>query len=528
LFYRITPLHAFLLPNLVLVVGTAILFYRIAVKFVTPIEALLLLAGFATCYRGTSSLSIVEPWNTIPTTFLSYALILFLGLREPGRRRIILGAVFVGLIYLCRPPDAVCLGIVLLVAILRLRSWSERLKAGTIAGTILLLFVATVLLINRSVFGSWRTQYEMISAHIGFGSFPLSKKAFAIIVDAKPFFRLGDTALLLHFPWLVLLPPGIIYFVRKCKWRAVGILLSIAATYALYFAYNDFWPGNMFRYQLIHYLFWTFPFFALLSYLSLREAWKDRIGRLSFALILPLLVPVCFLTMKENVLGRTLPPVSGKLTIPPTGESRLDWIELKGAPTSPEPFKSEFGLTAFKDFITMGRDDGRLIFLANRARNHPVTVDPTDAQGSQEIVYGTLDWGLRWPPRPLNRRSPSSAIDINLRRTEDGLDVTGPAGIPDGRVDQVIEVHLDRETERTIADWDIETTDHRGRWLSYANPRGWWLIRIDPLPVTAVDGKRAHLRLIFPDYGDFERASGFTLRATDNDGNLIINKTIQK
>jgi hypothetical protein len=527
LFYRLTPSHSFLFPDLVLVVGSAILFYHIARKFMTSVEATLLLVVFSICYREILSFSLVEPWNTIPTIFLTYALILFVGLHEPGRKAVFVGAACVGLMYLCRPPDAACLGLILVVVILRSRSWSEKIKLGIAATVILSIAVGSILLINRSVFGSWRTPYEMISAGIGFNSFSFAQKAFALIIDAKPFFRLGDTALLLHFPWLVLLPPGVVYFIRRYKWGAVGVLLSIAATYAVYFAYNDFWPGNMFRYHLIHYLFWTFPILALFVYVGLREAWKDRIGRFSCVLILPILVPICFLTLKENVLGRITPPLSDKLILPPAGASKVDWILLVGAETKSDPFRSEFNLTAFQDFITIGRNDGRLTLLANRARRRAITIEPADAAESKTVVYGTLDWSLRWPPRPLERR-PSRALEVVLRRTEQGLDVTGPQGVPDGRADQVIEVRLDEEFRRTIAAWEIETTDYHGHWLTNANLNGWWLIKVDPLPPTDTQPHRVGLRLIFPDYGDFERAPGFVLRATDIDGNLLIDQTIQK
>jgi hypothetical protein len=79
-----------------------------------------------------------------------------------------------------------------------------------------------------------------------------------------------------------------------------------------------------------------------------------------------------------------------------------------------------------------------------------------------------------------------------------------------------------------ITGWEIETSDRHGHWLSIANSQGWWLIKIDPLPKTDARSKRVQLRLIFPDYGDFERATGFALRATDIDGNLLIDQTIRK
>jgi hypothetical protein len=53
-----------------------------------------------------------------------------------------------------------------------------------------------------------------------------------------------------------------------------------------YLAYNDFWPGNVFRFLLIHYIVWLLPFGLLYAYLSLRLAWNELGIRLTAALLL--------------------------------------------------------------------------------------------------------------------------------------------------------------------------------------------------------------------------------------------------
>jgi hypothetical protein len=205
------------------------------------------------------------------------------------------------------------------------------------------------------------------------------------MVDATHL-SLDDTALLLHFPWLILLPPGIVYFVRKSRSGAFAIFACITATYLLYFAYNDFWPGNIFRYHLIHYLFWTFPLLALLTYVGFREGWKDRIGRWSFVLILPLFLCVYFVTLKEDTRGEIFQADATPLRIPGGGESRLDWILIKGAGPTDDPFASDLGLPALQDFLRIGREDGRLLPLAKRARNArlPLKLPP---EGWRHIAY---------------------------------------------------------------------------------------------------------------------------------------------
>jgi hypothetical protein len=525
-FYRAFPLHAFLIPNLLFVIAAVLAYYYIARKFVTALEAWVLLVAFSICYRGTIALSLVEPWNTIPTLFLSYALIAYVGLSNPTRTTILWGGVGLGLMYLCRPPDAACLGLILVVAILRVRPWSEMLKAGLAATAIMSFFVVPVLLLNRSVFGSWQSEYEKAGSAVGFGAFPFAPKAFALLIDAKPFFHLKDTALLSHFPWLVLLLPGALFFVRKYKWNAVGVLLSIAATYLLYLSFNDFWPGNIFRYHLIHYLFWTFPILALLAYLSVREGWKDRVGRIGYVLILPILIPACFLSMKENLLGQVTLPATANLSLPPAGLSKIDWILLNGATSDAGPFTSQFGLTPFRDFIRIGREDERVMLLGSRARKGPITIAPDGAQGATSIAYGSIDWSLRWPPRPFRERFRSAGCDVIVRRAADGVDVAGPNGGPDGVADAMIELECPEADLRQVTAWDLETNDHAAHWVSTPNPHGWWIIKTVSSLTNAPSG-RAGIRLCFPDFGQLEAAPAATLRGTDVTGHPVVQIEIE-
>lgn len=529
LFYRFTPpLHAFLLPNLILVVAIVLLFYQIAKKFISPFETLFFLVVFAVCYRGTLSISLVEPWNTIPTHFLAFAIILLVGLREPLRRNILAAALCVGCAYLCRPPDALCVGLVVAVAILRLPGWQRKIKTGLVSFLILFVFVAAVLLINRSVFASWRTPYEAASANIGFGSFPWGQKLFSLAVDGKPIFRVNDSALLLHFPWLILLPPGLVYFVRRYRGRAVAVLASIVATYVIYFAYNDFWPGNIFRYHLIHYLFWTLPLLALITYVGLREAWKDRLGRWSFGLMLPVVFAVCFLTLREDVSARVSMSNLTEPRIVSAGRGAA-WILFREGKSPPKLLKNGVVLGPFTDFMVQKWNTGWFTLLSTKARKSFIAIDPRDTPELQTIDYGTLRWGLLWPPRPLTEVAAYLwPARITLLGKIEGVDFEGPQGIPDGQPDEVIQVEVNKTLLERISDWDIATTDGRGRWLSSPNPHGWWLIKTEQATEPTSRPGEIRLRLCFADYGDFEKAPAFVLRATDIDGNLVVEQTITK
>ena len=525
-FYWVTPTHAFLIPNLGLVLGIVAVFYRIATKFVSRIETVLGLALFIVFYRGVLIETLVVPFNTVPTHLLSYVVILLVSFSRITERRVIYAALCVGALYWCRPSDALCVGLLLGFAILRLPSWPVRIRVGLISTLILMAFVGCILLLNWSIFRAWKTPYEENTANIGFGSYSLAKKSFALIIDARPGFQLEGTSLISHFPWLVLVPAGLVLLVRKFRWDGLGVIISIAVSYLIYFVYNDFWPTNIFYYHLIHYLVWTVPLLALFAYIAVRDGWKDLFGRLSLVLVLFALAPVCFLTLEERVLGRIPRQNLASNTAIPV--PKADWILLTHAPASPRPFEPELGLTPFRGFFRLGRNDGTLIFLGNEARKSGGTLAISEKASWDTLFYGKLDWRLRWPPRPFSVQSALAEPIVDLRHAGDGIDITGPQGVPDGRPDEIIDVRLKRSLGNAIADWDIATTDQRGRWLSHRNSIGWWLIRVDVLEPGKAPTDSMKFRLTFPDYGDFERSSAFTLRATGIDGNLVIDKVIQK
>ena len=154
LFYRLAPQHAFFLPDLIFVLGITALFYRIAKRLISPLEAVLIIVVFIVCYHGSLSATLVEPWNTTPTYFLSYAIIWLVALCKPNKQRVVIGAVCVGIIYLCRPTDALWMAFLLGVSIMGLSIPGDKLRAACAVFGILTCIVVSVLLVNHTVFGS--------------------------------------------------------------------------------------------------------------------------------------------------------------------------------------------------------------------------------------------------------------------------------------------------------------------------------------------------------------------------------------
>lgn len=530
LFYRWVPQHAFLLPNLALVLGTVVLFFKIARRMVSSLEAILLISVFVIAYRGTTTFCVVIPWNTIPTHFLSYAMIWLVGFCDLSRKRIYAAALCLGLIYVCRALDAACMGLILAVVILQFPGWREKVKVGLVASVIVALPVGCILLINHSVFGSWSTPYEAMSGRMGFGAYPFAKKLFLLLIDGRPIFREANTAYFSHFPWLILAPLGVIYLLRCYKKRAIGVLLSVVVTYGAYFSYNDFWPHNTFRFGQIHYLFWTLPILALFTYVGVKHSWKDRAGRWSYSLVVLILLPICFLSLHEHVRGRVAPPTdSSIMEINPTETQRVDWISFPGVSGAPKLYAAGRALLQFPEYVVPIRPDGTAVLLARAIQEKAIKIDVQSLTGLQSTEFGTLDWHRRWTPRTIALALQDYLFSpaIVLLGKGQKVDIAGPQGGPDGEPDEVIQVTLRQRLFDQIRAWEIETNDRRGHWVTSPNSQGWWLIKIrDSHKMEGTD--QIEVTICFPDFGDFENASAVAVRASDGNGRSIFEREIRK
>ena len=521
LFHRWTPQHAFLLPNLLCVVGIAAVFYQIARKVISPLEAILLMLALLFSYREVAVNSLVIPWNTIPTHLLSYAIILLVGFGQKNRRQIVVSVFCVGLMYLCRPADAFCLALLPALAILQLPNWKEIVRIGSISLAILLLFHGSVLLVKHAVFGAWRTPYEGVVAEIGFASFPILPKVFLLFVDSTPVFSEVNSALLPRFPWLLLIVPGAICFARRLGPWTLGFLGSIIVTYGIYCAFNDFWPGNIFRFHLIHYFVWTLPLLALLSYLAVKEAWTFRSGRWGLGVSLAGLLTWAFV----NLTASPYPPmdVSSTIEIPGTAERPVDWISLTETKTVPRLEQAGHALNLHSDYIITKETDGIEILLGSKARQKSTVLSFEESSPIASVAFGRLRWGLAFPRKitALFRDEPG----VRLLGTTTGVDLAGPAGEPDGTADQVIEIEATSEVLQQIARWEIDAPESSAHWTSTSNSQGWWLIKVAPVPQNK-SGRYQTVRLCFPDFGQLKNAPNAILRAQDASGRVLLSTRV--
>lgn len=328
LFWRLMPTHAFFVPDLLLVLGTGFVWWRLARRWLGRLPTLVCTGIFMAVHARLLALTVVIPWNTIATQ-LTLVAGMWVVVSKDGPRAVGLLAGLAAATYLVRPGDAACFAPMLVWAVLRLPARGERLKWTMLGVTIVGTAVASVAVLNFAVFGAWGSPYERESwGSIGFFSYPFAKKVYWLFVDGRPFFGETDTALLFRYPWLFLALPGAIHWVRREGWAAVAALASLGLNWALYVNYNDFLPSDVFRYSLIHYISWGFlPLFAL-AFAAVLHGWRQNATRVGFALAAGLVIACLGLQMEE----RARPSLVGPGRVDRLPAERPLWVSFPGVP----------------------------------------------------------------------------------------------------------------------------------------------------------------------------------------------------
>ena len=167
-----------------------------------------------------------------------------------------------------------------------------------------------------------------------------------------------DTGLLDLQPWLYLsLPLAVVWAARDAREGLLPVML-VAASVCAYLSFNDFWPFNVLRFSLIHYIVWALPILAAAGIaggllLVRGRQWKSATMTVIFALVL-----ACYRLVPASVepdLVDIQPAESGttKYAISFPTERDVDAIDLLGA-SSGDPI----GLTIRQ--IRLAVDDEKL------------------------------------------------------------------------------------------------------------------------------------------------------------------------
>jgi hypothetical protein len=529
-FYWWTSKHAYFLPNLAFVTGSAWAFYRIARRLLRPIEAFILIIGFLVFYRGMLLDTLVVPWNTIPTHFLAYMILSLTAFRRPTERDVYLATICLALIYPFKMPEFVCLLPSVLIAVASLPDKKRIVRAVCVFTGAVGITVAIMLAVNFSVFGRFRTNYELAQQAIGVLGYPMLWKSYWLFVSGGPVFRESHQMLLSHAPWLLLVLPGVVYLLKRYGSETWGIILSVGLCFGIYVNYNELNQSNLYRYYLVHYFTWALPLLALITFVGLREAWKTPLGRWSFCSIPLLLSVVCFVTLREKTISSFPPNAATVIKIPERGDRPIDWVFLRGASSLPRMTTDGREWQYASDFMSKGRGDGVAILPAKHVAGRAFEITPQNPQEIQSVEWGELVWTIRWSPKWLlyqwTRRF--TRMQVSALGKVAGVDTTGLSGIPDGLPDEVISIELPKWTANQIKEWQIELPNNRGHWFTSPTLQGDLPIQTNYPPELQNERGIRAIQLCFPDNGNFESPGVIYIRGFDPLGQLVIESSIAR
>lgn len=392
-FVRWLPAHPYYVPDLLLVLATAAVWWRLARRWLPATIALLVAAGFITTHGELLRLTMVVPWNTLPTQLTLLAGMVVL-LDTHGRRTVWWLAGLAAVTWLVRPVDAVSFAPMLVWAVLRQRTWKEKVL-GALGGILIIgLAVGAVGLLNQSVFGSWRTPYEQ-AAHtmVGFFSYPFAQKLHWTFVDARTFFGETDTALLWRYPWLFLAVPGIFFWVARERAAGVAVLATLGLNWLLYLGYNDFFPSSFYRFSLIHYVSWSFLPLLAWAASACWAGWKMKSVWIGWGLAALMIIMSLGLQLEERILPADVAP--GEVKALPVG--RPLWVRFPGESLEKVTklrLDGRFMLEAADYQIPYVPSDLKLL-LGAHATGTRLTVLP-EAGVTAIPQVGNYRWAWRW------------------------------------------------------------------------------------------------------------------------------------
>lgn len=398
-FWPLFPGHAFLLPNLALVLVSVAFGWKLARRWFGPAASLALGLGFVVTHASLLRLTWVIPWNTLPVQ-AAFLAGLWLVLARRDRAALLALAGVAAATYLVRPSDAACFAPLLVYATLRLPSWRERLVGGAAGLLVVAAAVAAVAAVNVAVFADWRTPYERMSVtNIGFLAYPYAYKLYWTLVDGETFFGEYGAALLFRYPWLFAAVPGLVWLVRREGAAGAVVVGTVLLNVGLYVAYNDFLPSGLFRFSLIHYVSWAFVPLVLAAAGAAVHGWRDRCALAGWVAAAALFGLAIGLKLKERPLP--LAVAAGEVRLP---ETRPLWIEFPGVP--PEEIRHlRLDGRPVADWapIQVPYVPGPLRVLldarAQGGRLELVSGAPPPARGGDFAWSWWPRWRRLWPPR---------------------------------------------------------------------------------------------------------------------------------
>jgi hypothetical protein len=289
-FARFTPLHTFLVPNLICLLVSLWLFSKITARLAPDLPFSEMLGAIVFVGCTVFKPEILEVWvvpnSTSGSTPFIYGALLaalfFIDLQRP--RHAFLAALCSCAVVAFRPSDAmpllIAVGAGMALTLLRARpAWKQmrQIIAAVFGGATLSLGMLAFAYL--SIYGFKESGYVWISKLIGFEWRLEPLRLVMLIIDPHPALMDGES-LAARFPWIM---PGLvgcitfIFFPPLRSRRLAECMIAGAALLhiLIYCAYRDIHPINLIRFTQYHYFKWVLPILALYS---IRLAWAIVIG----------------------------------------------------------------------------------------------------------------------------------------------------------------------------------------------------------------------------------------------------------
>lgn len=400
LFWPWMPVDPFFVPNLLLVVIAAAMWWRLAVRWLSRVEALGVALLFLATHRWLIAYTTVVPWNTLATQAMLLAGLWLVTARRGSGVVWQLGGLAAAA-YVVRPIDAVTFGPLLVFATLRLPTWRARLVHGTGAAALIAAAVLAIAELNLRIFGQWRSPYETVSTQtIGFFSYPVNYKFYWLFVDGGPLFGETDPALLWRYPWLAFVVAGAAFWVTRERAAAVAGLAALGLNWLLYVNYNDLLPSDIYRFTLIHYLAWGFPLLFLLVAAALRHVRRSIRIQVGFVFSVVVLAVGLGLRLEERPVavdsaaekGWRLPANRPLLVrFPGAPMERVIDLRVDGQP-----------LTEYSQYLVPYVPSNLQLLLGTRTAGTRLSVAAGSPLVHNQAQFAKYVW--RWRPEPSRLR----------------------------------------------------------------------------------------------------------------------------
>lgn len=289
-FVRIMPIHSFFIVDITCFLIVLAGFLKISSKVIGLLPSALLFGG-TICFPWILADNWVIPWTSTLSAAITTILLLACADERFARGgsplpSYLAVAIFAGLLALARPLDFV-IDLVLFgyVAIRSIAAtWIEdrvvltkrnlaifaALAVGLASGPALLA------VFNLKVYGSLVTPYVLGSRESGYDLATIPQKFVSLFNDSSALFLAPQQTFLHRFPWLVVtmaMIPSVLIFGSHIL-RLVTVIASFHV--AMYLAYGDLTPHNLFVYYTIHYFKLWMPYFALIGVGGLIFLYRER------------------------------------------------------------------------------------------------------------------------------------------------------------------------------------------------------------------------------------------------------------